>query len=227
MSKKLFIIGTGTDIGKTYVAALIVKTLHDAGVRAAYYKAAMSGNERLPDGQLLPGDAAFVQRFSGIPQPLTDMCPFVYEPAVSPHLAARMSNRPFRLQTVLDELHILCERYDCVTMEGAGGILCPLTDDEAPLYLADLIKTAGMSCLLVADAGLGTINDVGLTAAYLRANDIPLQGIVLNRFLAGDIMHEDNRRMCEVVSGAPVIATVAYGDTAFERSAEELLSLYT
>ncbi len=226
MSRKLFIIGTGTDIGKTYVAALIVKKLHEAGWDAAYYKAAMSGNERLPNGSILPGDADFVRRVSGIDQALTDMCPFVYEPAVSPHLAAQMSNRPFHLQTVLDQLHDLCERYDCVTMEGAGGILCPFSVDETPLYLADIIKACDMGCLLVADAGLGTINDVGLTAAYLRANDIPLHGVVLNRFIAGNLLHEDNRHMCELVADAPVIATVPQDADTIDIAAHDLIALY-
>ena len=69
MAKKLFITGTGTDIGKTYVTGLILKKLQESGRRAAYYKAAMSGNERDADGQLIPGDALHVKTVSGITQP--------------------------------------------------------------------------------------------------------------------------------------------------------------
>ena len=79
MSKALFITGTGTDIGKTYVTGLIVKKLAEEGKSAAYYKAAMSGNDRRADGSLIPGDALFVQKISGITQPLEEMCPYVYE----------------------------------------------------------------------------------------------------------------------------------------------------
>ena len=85
MSKALFITGTGTDIGKTYVTGLIVKKLAEEGKSAAYYKAAMSGNDRRADGSLIPGDALFVQKISGITQPLEEMCPYVYEHAYSPH----------------------------------------------------------------------------------------------------------------------------------------------
>ena len=67
MSKGLFITGTGTDLGKTYIAGLIVKKLADAKQSAAYYKAAMSGNDRRADGSLIPGDALFVQKTAGIP----------------------------------------------------------------------------------------------------------------------------------------------------------------
>ena len=70
MSKGLFITGTGTDLGKTYIAGLIVKKLADAKQSAAYYKAAMSGNDRRADGSLIPGDALFVQKTAGISQPL-------------------------------------------------------------------------------------------------------------------------------------------------------------
>ena len=70
MSKGIFITGTGTDIGMTYVTGLIVKKLAQAGCKPAYYKAAMSGNNRRPDGSLIPGDALFVKECAGIEQDL-------------------------------------------------------------------------------------------------------------------------------------------------------------
>ena len=83
MSKNLFITGTGTDIGKTYVTALILKKLKQNNINAAYYKAAMSGNDRRPDGSIIPGDALYVRNISGIEQPLDEMCPYIYEHASS------------------------------------------------------------------------------------------------------------------------------------------------
>ena len=79
MSKTLFITGTGTDVGKTYVSGLILKELRSAGENAGYFKAAMSGNSRRQDGSLIPGDAAAVKAMSGIDQSLEAMCPYVYE----------------------------------------------------------------------------------------------------------------------------------------------------
>lgn len=75
MSRKIFITGTGTDIGKTYVSGLVVKKIHDVGFRSAYYKAAMSGNVRAPDGSLIPGDAAFVKKMSQTPRASTRHVP--------------------------------------------------------------------------------------------------------------------------------------------------------
>ena len=74
MSKAIFLTGTGTDIGKTFIAGLIVKKLAQAGKNPAYYKAAMSGNDRRSDESLIPGDALFVRQMSGISQPLDEMC---------------------------------------------------------------------------------------------------------------------------------------------------------
>ena len=226
MSKNLFVVGTGTDIGKTYVSGLIVKKLKESKVSAAYYKAAMSGNERRTDGSQIPGDALYVKKVSGISQPLEDMCPYIYENAVSPHLASRMEGNPVRMDVVLGGFQKICDSYEYVTMEGSGGILCPICFDEAELWLPDVIKACNMGCLMVADAGLGTINDVGLTAFFMREKKIPLKGIIFNHYKPQDVMQEDNLKMCEYLTGVKVIACVKDGDTELDISADLLKSLY-
>lgn len=226
MSKNLFITGTGTDVGKTYVTGLILKKLRESGKNAAYYKAAMSGNARDANGRLIPGDALKVKNISGIGQPLESMCPYVYEAAVSPHLASRMEGNPVQLSLVRQTFQQVCLRYDYVTMEGSGGILCPLRFDGEKLLLEDLVKELNLSSLIVADAGLGTINSVVLTAEYMRAGGLPVKGIVLNNFHPGDILEEDNRLMCEAMTGLKVLACVSHGDTELLMEADALALLY-
>lgn len=226
MSRNLFITGTGTDVGKTYVSGLILKKLRESNVRAAYYKAAMSGNEKRADGSLIPGDALWVKTVSGIDQSEEEMCPYVYEHAFSPHLASRLEGNPVRMEQVLHAFYEVCDKYDYVTVEGSGGILCPLCFDEEQIYLPDFIKAGDLSTLMIADAGLGTINDVGLTAAYMKAERIPLKGIIFNHYQPGNLLHEDNRKMCEHITGVPVVACVKDGDTQLDISAETLLALY-
>ena len=116
MAKKIFITGTGTDVGKTYVTGLILKKLRESGRLAGYYKAAMSGNVRRSDGTLVPGDALHVKEVSGIGQPLEQMCPYVYEHAVSPHLASRLEGNPVELDMVEKGFREVCREYDYVTM---------------------------------------------------------------------------------------------------------------
>ena len=226
MHKKIFITGTGTDVGKTYVTGLILKKLKESGIRAAYYKAAMSGNVRRTDGSLIPGDAVWVKNISGIEQPIEEICPYVYETAVSPHLAARIEGEQVSLSKVLEGFHDVMENYDYVTMEGSGGILCPIRMEGEEFWLEDIIRACGMGCLLVADAGLGVINGVGLTAAYLREQGIPLKGIIFNHYRPADVMQEDNMKICERITGVKVVACVKDGDTDLDISIEALCSLY-
>ena len=149
MSKNLFITGTGTDVGKTYVTSLVIKKLRESGEHAAYYKAAMSGNERRQDGTLIPGDALYVKEISGIAQPLEEMCPYLYENAYSPHLAARIEGGPVELSVVKEGFRKVCETYGYVTVEGSGGIVCPIRYGEEKIMLEDVIKALDLSCLLV------------------------------------------------------------------------------
>ena len=222
MHKGIFVTGTGTDIGKTFVTALLVKKLHDAGSAAAYFKAAVSGNERDENGRLIPGDAAYVKRISGISQPLDTMCPYIYETAVSPHLASRIEGDPVEISTVKAQYKKICDEYEYVICEGSGGIVCPIRYDDKKIMLEDIIKALGLPTIIVADAGLGTINSVVLTCEYMKAHGLEIRGLILNNFHKGDVMEEDNKLMCEKLTGLPVIACVGETDTDIEISEDAL-----
>lgn len=226
MSKALFITGTGTDIGKTYVAGLIVKKIAQAGKSAAYYKAAMSGNNRRADGSLIPGDALFVKQTSGIQQPIAEMCPYIYENAYSPHLASRIEGHPVKMSVVKEGYEKVCQKYEYVTMEGSGGILCPICFDEEKIQLEDVIKELGLSCIIVADAGLGTINSVVLTVEYMKAHNMIVKGIIFNNYHPGNVMEDDNIFMCEYMTGLPALAKVQEGDIRLDMDVEVLTQLY-
>lgn len=226
MSKGLFITATGTDVGKTYVTALLVKRLVQAGLRAGYYKAALSGAE-YQDGVLVPGDADYVQRVAQTGQSYAEMVSYIYENAVSPHLAAQLEGNPVELAQVQSDFAAVCQRFDYVTMEGSGGIACPIRyDDKQKLMLTDIIKALHLPALVVADAGLGTLNAIVTTCAYMRSLDIPVAGVVLNNFEADNPLHEDNRRMVEPLAAAPVLAVVPRGAAELDISVERLCSLY-
>lgn len=226
MSKNLFITGTGTDVGKTYVTALLLKKLKALGNNPGYYKAAMSGNLRGIDGNLIPGDADFVRRFSGIRQPLGKMCPYVYEAAVSPHLASRLEGNPVDMNTVIRGFDALRNKHDYIVVEGSGGILCPIRYDDEKILLEAVIKALNLSCLIVADAGLGTINDLVLTVEYIRGKEIPIKGIIFNHFHPDNIMELDNLHMCEELAGLNVVAKVGVDDEELQIDEDILLSLF-
>lgn len=226
MSKNIFVTGTGTEIGKTYVAGLLVKKLHEAGEKSAYYKAAMSGNDKDADGNLIPGDAKFVKELGGIDQDLNEMCPYIYEKAYSPHLAAQIEGNPVNLDYVVEKLRDLEKKYDYITLEGSGGILCPLRFDDEEIYLEDFVKKAKLSSIIVADAGLGTINNLVLTAFYMKEKGMKVKGIIFNNFIPGDVLQEDNIKMCEHMSGLKVLACVKKGDKDLDIDIDKLKEIY-
>lgn len=226
MSKGIFVIGTGTDIGKTYVTGLIVKRLKEIGMNACYYKAAMSGNDRREDGSLIPGDALWVKNASGIEQSLEDMCPFIYENAYSPHLASRIEGNPVTLSVVMDNYNKLKEKYDYVTVEGSGGIMCPICFDESKIGLTDIINNMELDTVLIADAGLGTINNVCLTYEYMKSKGMKIKGIIYNNYIPSDVMHDDNIFMCEYMTGLKTLGKVSKNQKDLDIDDETLLGLY-
>lgn len=225
MGKALFVTGTGTDIGKTYVTGLIVKCLRDAGLSAGYYKAALSGAEVAADGTLLPGDALHVARVAGLDAADVTVS-YVYRDAVSPHLAAQIEHRPMDFAKVAEDYRRAKERTDYLTVEGSGGIICPLRwDDDEHVVLDDLAVRLGLAALVVADAGLGTINAAVLTAEHLHARGISLRGFIFNNWQGG-LMQEDNVRMVEEITGAHVLARVPHGAAELPMGADALAALY-
>jgi len=227
MGKALFVTGTGTDVGKTYVTGLIVKKLQDAGLDAGYYKAALSGAEPDGEGHLIPGDAAWVKQAAGLPDPLEDLVTYVYQEAVSPHLAARHTGVPVELERIRTDFARAGAGHEYLTMEGSGGILCPLRwDARQRLLLEDVIQRLDLGCVIVADAGLGTINSTVLTVEYLRHRNIPVRGIFFNHWIPGDAMREDNRAMVERLTEVPVLACIQAGDKDLDIKIDNLTSLY-
>lgn len=221
LSKGLFISATGTDIGKTYVTALIVKKLREAGLNAGYYKAALSGADCIKNS-----DAGFVNEFAKIGQDENTLLSYLYKNAVSPHLAAKIEGNPVEKDVVIQGYKTVQAKYDYVTVEGSGGIICPIRyDDKAQYFLEDIIKWLNLSVLLVADAGLGTINSVVLTKEYMQNHGLKLQGIILNNY-TGTVMQKDNIKMIEAMTGQKVLALVKPNDTDIDIDLEVLRNLY-
>ena len=117
-------------------------------------------------------------------------------------------------------------RTEYLTVEGSGGIICPLRwDNEEHVILDDLALRLGLSALVVADAGLGTINAAVLTAEHLKMRGIPLRGFIFNNWQGG-AMQENNVRMVEILTGARVLACVEHGAAKLPMAADALAALY-
>lgn len=205
MAKGVFIVGTDTDVGKTIVTAGLMHVLRSNGYNATYFKAALSGAFEI-DNELIPGDTDLVCKVSKLEEVYENITPYVYKTPVSPHLAAILENRPIDLAVIRDKYDYLKKKYDYIIAEGSGGIVCPLMDDERGLYtLENLIKDLNMSVIIVARAGLGTINHTVLTIKYIEALGINIKGIIINNYIE-NVLCDDNIKIIEKLTKVPVLA---------------------
>lgn len=207
--KGLFVVGTDTDVGKTYICALIMKKLLSRGVRAVYFKGALSGAEEI-EGKLIPGDAKYVCDVSGLKEDYDHMVSYSFKTPVSPHLASRLEGPEIFMRKMIEDHNNLCKQYDFILAEGSGGIICPIkiTDTEKN-FLEDIIKALGYEVVIVARSGVGTINHTCLTVNYLKSRDIPIKGIIFNKYDENHIAHRDNIQLIEKLTGVEILACVS------------------
>ena len=225
MSRTLFLTATGTDVGKTYVTALIVKRLREAGINAGYYKAALSGAEEC-GGRLVPGDADFVARAGGMTEPPESLVSYVYKNPLSPHLAAQIEGNPPELDAIKRDFACALKKYDYLCVEGCGGIVCPIRWGERKIMLEDIIKACSLAVVIVAPSGLGSINSAVLTVEHARAAGIEVRGIIMNGYDETQLMHRDNKYMIERLTGVRVAACVKRGDTKLDVPVDGLCGLF-
>lgn len=212
----LFVTGTDTEIGKTYVAAMIARKLRATGVRVGVYKPAASGCRRV-DGGLVADDAVQLWEAAGRPGTLNDVCPQQFEAALAPHLAAASEGRAIDSQQLRGGVEYWRERSDFVLVEGAGGLMSPITNEE---FVVQLATDLGYPLVLVSPDVLGTIHHTlaTLLVAETLGEGLPVAGIVLNRCRESgdDRSPETNRSEIEKHATAPVLTTVGYRATDFD-----------
>ncbi len=199
----LFVTGTDTGVGKTEVAVAILRAQRARGVDVAAMKPAQSGVE--PG---VPGDADRLAAAAGAGDPPELVCPYSFAAPLAPAVAARLEGRPISFEHVLACAGALSRRHAALLVEGAGGILVPLTEAHS---FADLARALGLPVLVVARAGLGTVNHVALTCEALRARDLAVRGVILNRAAPGaDPSEPHNATEIERVAGARVLASLPF-----------------
>jgi dethiobiotin synthetase len=211
MPRGLFITGTGTGVGKTYVAALVAHALRATGRRVGVYKPVASGCESR-DGTLVSPDAVALWDAAGRPGTLSQVCPQSFAAPLAPHLAARAEGRRVDPQLLRTGIESWQATSGIVLVEGAGGLMSPVSDDD---YNAELAAEFGYPLVIVAANVLGTINATlqTLIAAHHHRTGLPIAGIVLNSPQAtvedpsAASNAEELRKRCDV----PLVAEVAHG----------------
>jgi len=201
LAKKLFIVGTDTDVGKTFVTAGIIHVLRENNYNACSFKPVQSGGI-LKDEKLLSGDVEFVKDVTKISEDNFMMNSYCFKEAVSPHLAAEMDKVKINKDKILEDYKKLAQKYEYIVVEGAGGIIVPLIRDE--YYMYDLIKDLDASVVIVARAGVGTINHTVLTVNFLKNMGIDIKGLIINGY-NNRFYEDDNIEVIKKITGLEVV----------------------
>lgn len=210
----LFITGTNTGVGKTHVGAMIARRLSATGRRVGVYKPVESGCQRAGangDSTLIAADAKTLWEAAGRPGYLAHVCPQRFEAALAPPQAAALEDDSVDRELLRSGLDFWKQNSDVVLVEGAGGLMSPLSEQD---YNADLAADLRLPLVIVAANELGVINATLQTIITARtiAPELTVAGVILNQTaeLADDESVSRNAEQLEKHCDVPLLATIAH-----------------
>lgn len=202
-----FIAGTDTGVGKTFIAAALVRHFAQQKLAVIGMKPVAAGCE-LVNGEWLSEDVMQLREAANVTAPLHLINPYAFEPAIAPHIAAERLGVVITLPTILQAYQQLTVMADMVIVEGVGGVRVPLGPQ---LDTADLAVALGLPVILVVGMRLGCINHALLSVEALQARGLKLAGWVANQVDTDMLALEENQQALLARIAAPCIASVAWG----------------
>jgi dethiobiotin synthetase len=210
----IFVTGTGTEIGKTVVAAVLARSLADHGASVAVFKPALTGMDEFPgydeaaakaaDSVVGLPDHAILRVAARSSQTDDEIAPYRFDPPMSPHLAAGLAGVEIDPDRVMAAARAAADGVDAIVCEGAGGLLVPLSPSWT---MRSCAVELGYPLVVVAPPGLGTINHTLLTVESARSVGLKVAAIVLNPWPEDPTPIEaDNRETIAALSGVEVLA---------------------
>jgi dethiobiotin synthetase len=220
-TRGLFITGTDTGVGKTMVAARMAAALRGQGHRVGVYKPVASGCQR-EKGRLVSDDAVALWQAADRPGRLAAVCPQCFAAPLAPPLAARAEGREVDVELLRTGLRSWLKRSDIVLVEGVGGLMSPVSQED---YVADLAYEFGFPLIVVASNALGVINQVlqTLITATAFRDGLDVAGIVLNTAkppTGDDPSRATNRAELERRCVPPVLAELGWQAERFDRDVD-------
>ena len=205
--KGLFVTGTDTGVGKTFVAAGLARCLKDRGFAPGVLKPVETGCA-LRRGKRIPRDGSFLKYMAGATEPIEEIVPYRLAAPLAPQVAAEREGIRIQTRRLQSAFRAISSRHPCTLVEGAGGILVPVTRRTT---MVDLMKQFKLPVLLVGRIGLGTLNHTLLTLFYLAQHTIPVAGIVFNDpDGCRDLSARSNPATLEQWTSVPILGNIPY-----------------
>jgi dethiobiotin synthetase len=205
-ARGVFVTGTDTGVGKTFIACALVRGLRENGGRVAVMKPVASGSSPTCAG-LRNADALALIEAAATVAPYADVNPYCFEPAVSPHIAAKEAKIAVDTGLIKLKLTQLATGADWVVVEGAGGWLAPINDRQT---MADLAEALGLPVLLVVGLKLGCLNHAQLTRLAIAARGLPFAGWIASAIDPEMARPEENLAALERLLGEAALAIVPH-----------------
>ncbi len=205
-ARGIFITGTDTGVGKTVVACALVRGLRARGLQVAVMKPVASGSQVTPQG-LRNADALALAESAGYEGPYEELNPFCFEPAISPHIAAKEAGIEIDTSKIRHIYDSLAARADWVVVEGAGGWFAPLNERQT---MADIAWALTVPALVVVGLKLGCLNHAHLTRIGMEAHGVTFAGWVANAVDPGLERPQENLATLERLLGGPPLAHVPH-----------------
>lgn len=209
MGRGIFITGTDTGVGKTYLGAALARSLVACGIDVGVMKPAETGC-RQQGGRLVPGDAVRLIKAAQVADALDLVNPYRFRAPLAPAVAAEQEGRTLSIRRILTAYRSLATRHRFVIVEGAGGIMVPL--NQRTTYL-DLVQQLQLPILVISRPTLGTINHTMLTVMAIQSRGLPIAGIILNDSGGArrGMAERTNPPVIERMTGIPVLCSLPYG----------------
>jgi dethiobiotin synthetase len=206
MGQAIFMTGTGTEIGKTVVTSIVALALERLGMSVSVLKPVQTG--------LAEDGVSFAEQYwyERVAKLSASEGMYYMEPAMSPHLAAKLTGTSIEPERVAERLGWLTQRYDVVLVEGAGGLAVPWCERDGRFYMtSDFLRDYQLPAILVSLSSLGAIHQ-----------GIRLLGLMFNQFQEQEIIHQNNVETIAALLRLPVLAVVPLLPAVSRRELETL-----
>lgn len=204
-SAGFFVTGTDTEVGKTLLSGALIFKLREAGIRAIGFKPVVAGTYIDSSGQKLNEDLETLRLASGLNSQEPSLCPYVLDEAAAPHLVAKKNDIYLDSSIILGDLHSLSQQFEVVVVEGAGGFLVPLNEQED---LGDLAQAMDLPVILVVGMRLGCINHALLTCEAIVSRQLTIAGWVANTLSEEMPLLEENIQTLKDRIFAPFLGVI-------------------